>query len=34
VVPMCPFIAGYIRRHPDEYLDLVMPDLREQVIGG
>jgi predicted GNAT family acetyltransferase len=34
VVPMCPFIAEYIRRHPDEYLDLVRPDLREQVIDG
>jgi uncharacterized protein len=34
VVPMCPFIAGYIRRHPDEYLDLVAPDLRAQVTGG
>jgi hypothetical protein len=29
---MCPFIAGYIRRHPDDYLDLVMPELREQLI--
>ncbi|BEP14914.1 GNAT family N-acetyltransferase [Acidothermaceae bacterium B102] len=24
VVPQCPFIAGYIRRHPD-YADLVSP---------
>jgi uncharacterized protein len=34
VVPMCPFIAGYIRRHPDEYLDLVRPDLKERVVDG
>ena len=34
VVPMCPFIAGYIRRHPDEYLSLVKPELREQVTNG
>lgn len=25
VVPLCPFIAGWIRRHPD-YADLVSPD--------
>jgi uncharacterized protein len=23
VVPQCPFIAAYIKRHPDEYGDLV-----------
>ena len=34
VAPMCPFIAGYIRRHPDEYLELVMPPLREKVMDG
>lgn len=34
VVPICPFIAGYIRRHPDEYLGLVKPELREQVTNG
>jgi predicted GNAT family acetyltransferase len=34
VVPICPFIAGYIRRHPDEYLDLVQPALREKVLNG
>jgi predicted GNAT family acetyltransferase len=34
VIPMCPFIAGYIRRHPEDYLDLVQPDRREQVING
>lgn len=26
-IPVCQFIAGYIRRHP-EYLDLVTPDSR------
>ena len=30
VVPMCPFIRGYIKRHP-EYLDLVPADRREWV---
>ena len=25
VVPRCPYVAGYIRRHP-EYQDLVSPD--------
>jgi predicted GNAT family acetyltransferase len=34
VVPICPFIAGYIRRHPDDYLDLVQPALREKVLHG
>ena len=33
VVPLCPFIAGYIRRHPDEYLGLVVPGMRERVMG-
>jgi hypothetical protein len=27
VVPMCPFVAGYIKRHP-EYLGLVPPEHR------
>jgi len=27
VFPACPFIAEYIRRHPDDYLDLV-PEAR------
>lgn len=26
VVARCPFIAGYVRRHPDEYADLVIPE--------
>lgn len=34
LVPLCPFIAGYIRRHPVNYLDLVAPDLRNRVMGG
>lgn len=28
VMPTCTFFAGYIRRHPDEYRDLVHPDYR------
>jgi len=28
VHPYCPFMAGYIRRHPDEYLELVPADRR------
>lgn len=31
VVPLCPFIAGYIARHPDDYLDLVPEDYRESL---
>ena len=27
VIPMCTFMAGYIRKHP-EYLDLVTPEQR------
>ena len=34
VVPMCPFIAGFIRRHPDEYLELVAPAMRARVLSG
>jgi predicted GNAT family acetyltransferase len=30
IVPLCPFVAGYIRRH-QEYLDLVRPDYRTRV---
>jgi uncharacterized protein len=30
VAPLCPFVAGYIERHP-EYLDLVDDDYRESV---
>ena len=32
VVPFCPFVAGYIRRHPD-YKALVHPDYRDLVEG-
>ncbi len=28
VLPYCPFMAGYIRGHPDDYLDLVPTDQR------
>jgi len=34
VEPLCPFLAGYIRRHRDEFLELVIPDMREEVIIG
>lgn len=27
VEPFCPFIAGYIERHLDEYRDLVAPEM-------
>jgi predicted GNAT family acetyltransferase len=27
VIPLCPFIQGYLKRHP-EYLDLVSPEER------
>jgi predicted GNAT family acetyltransferase len=33
VVPLCPFIASYIRRH-QEYLPLVDPAHRERVTKG
>src|ERR1700760_2686142 len=33
LVPRCPFIASYVHRHPDEYLDLVAPGLRERVMA-
>ncbi len=31
VDPRCSFIADYVRRHPDAYLQLVAEALREQV---
>lgn len=34
VVPLCPFIAAFIRGHADEYLDLVVPSLRKRVMEG
>jgi hypothetical protein len=33
VVPLCPFMAGYISRH-EEYQDLVAPEHRERVAGA
>lgn len=32
VVPMCPFVAAHIKRHPAEYLELVHP-LHRRVLG-
>jgi uncharacterized protein len=29
VLPYCPFVRGYIARHPDQYLDLVPRDQRQ-----
>ena len=34
VVPLCPFIAAYICRHPDLYLDLVSEGMRERKCHG
>ena len=31
VIPRCPYVASYIRRHP-QYLDLVPPDDRERFL--
>jgi predicted GNAT family acetyltransferase len=33
VVPLCPFIAAFVRDHADEYLDLVVPAMRERITG-
>jgi predicted GNAT family acetyltransferase len=33
VVPLCPFVASIVRRDPDAYLDLVVPELRERVMS-
>lgn len=32
VIPLCPFAAAYVRRHP-ELVELVAPSLREQFDG-
>ena len=32
VVPLCPFIAGFIRRHSHDYLALVVPSMRKRVM--
>lgn len=34
LIPRCPFIAGYVARHPDMYLDLVPEPLREKVMSA
>jgi uncharacterized protein len=33
VLPVCRFVADYIRRHPEDYLDLVVPSMRTRVSG-
>jgi uncharacterized protein len=33
VLPRCPFVVDYLRRHP-EYLDLVPPDERDRLAQG
>lgn len=32
--PRCPFIAAYVRRNPDPYLDIVVEGLRDNVMAG
>jgi len=32
VMPLCPFIAGFIERHLDEYRDLVAPEMLSEEI--
>jgi predicted GNAT family acetyltransferase len=32
VIPRCPFVASYLRRHP-EYLELVPTEYRERYVG-
>ncbi|HZB81300.1 MAG TPA: GNAT family N-acetyltransferase [Rubrobacteraceae bacterium] len=32
VMPFCPFIAGFIERHLDEYRDLVAPEMLSEEI--
>ena len=34
LVPLCPFFARYVRRHPGEYLDPVPESMRERVMAG
>ena len=34
LMPLCRFVAKYVRRHSDEYLDVVVPDYREKVMSG
>ena len=33
LAPVCPFIAGFISRHADEYLGLVVPEMRARIAG-
>lgn len=32
VIPLCPAIAAFIRTHADEYVDLVVPAMREPLV--
>jgi predicted GNAT family acetyltransferase len=32
--PSCPFIAAYVRAHPDPYLSVVAEPLRAKVMSG
>ena len=32
VVPRCAFMAGFVRRHADEYLPLIVPSLRKRLM--
>jgi hypothetical protein len=34
LVPLCPFVAKFVRRHREEYLDTVAPDYRERVLAA
>lgn len=34
LVPLCPFIAEHVRRHPADYLELVIPAARESLMSG
>jgi len=34
LAPTCPFIAAFVRRYADVYLDVVAEPLREQVLTG
>lgn len=34
LAPLCPFIAEQVRRHPNEYLDLVPSSMRDKVRNG
>jgi len=33
VIPTCPFVSSYIKRHP-EYLDIVVPEYRQKIQQG